>query len=404
MRIAHVKYVIDNIIHRKLRSWLTVISILIGIMAIYSLVSFGQGLSDYINTFAAESGTDKLFVQAKSAAVPGTDPNFYISTDDIDFLRKVNGINEIVGMYFTSAEIQKDKEKKYTFVISMPTGPELDMVMEMFTVKIFRGRNLKSGDRLKTVLGYNYQFPNKIFKKPVDLNEKIIINGRTLEVVGFFGEVGNPQDDSQIYLTDEGFLLLYPDTENKYQIAIARSNPGESAPAVALRAEEKLRKHKGLKEGEEDFFIQTFEQAIETFSTVLLVINAILVLIAFISLIVAAVNIMNTMYTAVLERTKEIGVMKAIGARNSDILFIFVIESGFLGMIGGALGITAGYGIARLGGIIAAQSGYALLYPVFPIWLTIGCLLFAFIVGAAAGFLPARQAAKLKPVDALRYE
>lgn len=404
MKIAHIKYVIDNIRHRKLRSWLTVISILIGIMAIYALVSFGQGLSDYINSFAAESGSDKLFVQAKSAAVPGTDKNFYISTEDIEFLSKVNGINEIVGMYFDSAEIQLDQEKKYTFVISMPTGPELEMVMEMFTVKVIRGRNLKTGDKLKTVLGYNYQFPNKIFKKAIDLNEKVLLNGETVEVVGFFEEVGNPQDDSQIYLTEEGFLLLYPDTENKYQLAIARSDPGEYAPDVALKAEEKLRKHQGVEEGNENFFIQTFEQAIETFSTVLLVINAILVLIAFISLIVAAVNIMNTMYTAVLERTNEIGVMKAIGAKNSDILFIFVLESGILGMIGGALGIIAGYGIARLGGFITAQAGYAAFYPVFPIWLTIGCLLFAFLVGVAAGFFPARQAAKLKPVDALRYE
>jgi len=120
--------------------------------------------------------------------------------------------------------------------------------------------------------------------------------------------------------------------------------------------------------------------------------------------LVAAVNIMNTMYTAVLERTKEIGIMKAIGSRNRYILMIFFFESGILGLIGGTIGILFGYGLAKMGGAIAAEAGYALLQPFFPWWLTVGCLTFAFLVGATSGFFPALQASKLKPVDALRYE
>ena len=113
---------------------------------------------------------------------------------------------------------------------------------------------------------------------------------------------------------------------------------------------------------------------------------------------------MNTMYTAVLERTKEIGIMKAIGAKNKSILFIFIFESGLLGIIGGGLGVMSGYIIAKIGGMIAAASGYSMLQPSFPIYLTLGCLLFAFFVGAGSGFFPAVQASKLKPVDSLRYE
>jgi len=165
-----------------------------------------------------------------------------------------------------------------------------------------------------------------------------------------------------------------------------------------------LRKHKDIDEGKETFYIQSFEQVIEQFSTVLVVINAILVLIALISLIVAGVNIMNTMYTAVLERTPEIGVMKAIGARNSDIMFIFLVESGILGLVGGTLGIAFGYFIAKIGEAALAGAGYAAFYPIFPWQLTVGCLAFAFLVGSLAGLLPAKQASKLKPVDALRYE
>ena len=149
----------------------------------------------------------------------------------------------------------------------------------------------------------------------------------------------------------------------------------------------------------------SFKLGEETFAAnVMDVINGVLVLIALISLVVAGVNIMNTMYTAVLERTQEIGIMKSVGARNSDILAIFLFESGFLGAVGGVMGIIFGWAIASAGGAAAAAAGYALLRPEFPLWLIIGCVAFAFFVGAMAGLLPAIQASKLKPVDALRYE
>ena len=127
-------------------------------------------------------------------------------------------------------------------------------------------------------------------------------------------------------------------------------------------------------------------------------------IIAGISIIVGGIGITNTMYTAVLERTKEIGIMKAVGAQNKDIMLIFLLESGMLGLIGGALGVVFGYLIASIGGQIAVGYGYAILQPIFKWQLVVGCLGFAFFIGAIAGLLPARQASKLRPVDALRYE
>ena len=142
----------------------------------------------------------------------------------------------------------------------------------------------------------------------------------------------------------------------------------------------------------------------ETYSVIMNVLNGILFLIASISVVVAGVNIMNTMYTSILERTQEIGIMKSLGAKNSFILFTFMIESGILGLIGGILGIGLGYAIAKLGGFIAAQQGLARLQPTFPLWLIIGCLIFAFLIISLAGLLPSIRASKLKPVDALCYE
>ncbi|MFC1752662.1 ABC transporter permease [Thermoproteota archaeon] len=404
MKLEYFKYAFDNVKHRKMRSWLTIISILIGIAAIYALVSFGQGLSSYVDTLSEDMGKDKIIVQSRGVGAAGTDPNFYIPSEDVDFLSKIKGIKQIVGMYFQTAEVEKDKQKKYVFASSFPGGEYRDLVMSLMTVDLDKGRELKKGDKLKAVMGYNYQLADKIFEKPLKLNDKVLINGHSVEIIGFFQSIGNPQDDSNIYFTEEGMLSIFPDTEDKFQIAFGSAEPTADPIEVAERAEEKLRKHKGVDEGKETFYIQTFEQVIEQFSTVLVVINAILVLIALISLIVAGVNIMNTMYTAVLERTQEIGVMKAIGARNSDIMLIFLIESGILGLVGGALGIGFGYSIAKFGESILASVGYAAFYPIFPWQLTLGCLLFAFIVGSLAGLLPAKQASKLKPVEALRYE
>ena len=404
MKLDYIKYALENIMHKKLRSWLTVLSILIGIMAIFALVSFGQGLSYYVNSLSSQMGTDKLMIYAKGFGAPGMDENFYISDKDIDVIGKVNGVAEVTGMYAKGVEVEFNKEKKYSFGIGMPQGPERRMVSEMATIEVGEGRDLKKSDKLNIVLGYNYQFPNIIFKKPVNVGDTVRINGIDTRVVGFYEAVGNPQDDSQVYFTIEGFELVFPEIINKFQYALARTQPDADPAAVAEKATEKLRKFKGQKAGQEDFFIQTFEQAIETFMTIMTVINGVLVLIALISLVVAAVNIMNTMYTAVLERTSEIGVMKAVGARNSDIMTMFIFESGLFGLVGGALGIFAGYLVAKTGGAIATAYGYPILQPIFPLWLIAGCLMFSFFVGAVAGLLPAVQASRLQPVEALRYE
>ena len=403
MRGDEIVYSIQNIRKRKLRSSLTILSILIGIAAIFALWSFGSGLEIYIKKIAEESGQNKLFIQAKSVGAPGTDENFFIAREEVNFVSKVKGVDEIVGMYFSAGEIEFNRIKKFYYLMGLDTD-KIDFIEETFANSIFSGRQLKEGDLDKAVLGYNYQFNDKIFKKGIRLGDKIKINGNIFEVVGFFEEVGNPQDDSNVYISKEAFEQLYPDKKDRYGFVILSSQNGVLTKELAERIEEKLRKFKNQDKGKEDFFVQTFEDAIATFTTIIAVIRGVLLLIALVSILVAFVNIMNTMYTAIIERTKEIGIMKAVGAKNEDILFIFMFESGFLGLVGGIAGVILGYVVASAGGAAAAANGFALLKPVFPISLIVGCLLFSFIVGVTAGYLPARRASRLKPVDALRYE
>jgi putative ABC transport system permease protein len=403
VRIEEIMYSLKNIMHRKTRSLLTVLSILIGMMAIFTLVSFGLGIGRYIDDLKTEQGADKLFIQAKGTGAPGTDPNFFISKDDVNFVEKIKGVKNIAGFYNKVGEIELKSEKAYVFVMGL-SPRKIKFMEEAFAMKPVKGRSLKSGDDNKAVLGYNYQFDSKVLKKKVTLGDKILINSKPFDVIGFYEQIGNPSDDANIYITESAMESLYSNINGKYAFAIARTQKETKPEELASRITEKLRKHKGQKEGKEDFFVQTFADAIETFGVIINIINGVLILIALVSVIVAAVNIMNTMYTAVLERTKEIGVMKAIGARNSDILLIFVLEAGTLGTIGSVIGIVFGFIVSSFGGIIAKEAGIAMLRPIFPIQLVIGCILFGFIVGSLAGFLPALQASKLRPVEALRYE
>lgn len=403
MNLDQMKYALNNLLHRKMRSWLTVLSILIGIMAIYAIISFGLGMQSYINEFAEGSAARIIMILPKGVGAPGLDDTFFISPEDINYVDKIKGVESIMGMYAKVGEISFKKENKYSFILGL--DPEkTDLVDNAFGFKVEKGRHLKKGDITKIVVGYNYQLDDTIFSRGLSTGEKIEINGEPFHIVGFYEEIGNPDDDSNIYMTFDGFETLYPASKDKFGYVMAQAAPTEDAEKLAEKIQDKLRRYKGQEEGKEDFYAQTYSDLLETFTVVLNVINGVLVLIAFVSLIVAFVNIMNTMYTAVIERTKEIGIMKAIGAKNSDILGVFVVESGMLGMVGGIMGVLLGWLIAKGGGAAAAAAGYSSLYPIFPWYLTTGCIAFAFFVGAFAGLLPAIQASKQKPVDALRYE
>ena len=387
MNLEEVSYSIKNLWERRTRSVLTVLSILMGITAIFTLMSFGEGMKVYMDVLADEVGADKLFIQSKGIGAPGTDENFYISKDEIDFVDKIKGTKDVNGFYMKIGELKFKKELRYGYLLGF-SPDDKEFMEEVFTVSTIKGRSLENGDLNKITLGYNYQLPKKVFDKPLAPGDKIQVNGNDFEVVGFYDEIGGP-DDNNMYLLDEAFEILYPESKDKYAMVMLRSDKSIDPQDLAEKIEDKLRKYKGQDEGKEDFFVETFADALEQFGIIINVINSVLILIALVSVIVASVNIMNTMYTAVLERTKEIGIMKAIGARNSKILFIFVFESGFLGLVGGALGVVLGYFISSFGGSIAAMSGLPMLQPVFPPALTIGCILFATTIVAVSGFLPA---------------
>ena len=151
--------------------------------------------------------------------------------------------------------------------------------------------------------------------------------------------------------------------------------------------------------------MQTPLQLVSAFSAIFNIVQAVVIGIAAISLLVGAVGIANTMYTSVVERTKDIGVMKAVGATNEQITVLFLVESGMLGLTGGIVGIIVGIFIGKMIQYASSAAlGVTLIRAEFPLSLIFGALVFAFVLGAISGMLPALAAAKLKPVDALRFK
>ena len=187
--------------------------------------------------------------------------------------------------------------------------------------------------------------------------------------------------------------------EDEVNVILAHIRPGFDSEVVGAEIITKLKRSRG----DENFEVFTPEQLLAQIGSVIGIVQTILVGIATISLLVGGIGIMNTMYTSVLERVRDIGVMKAVGARNFDILLIFLFEAGMLGAVGGIIGIAFGSAAAMVVGVIAEYSGFPLLVRIEPV-VVLGGLLFAFVVGCVSGAVPSWNASKLRPVDSLRYE
>ncbi len=400
-----VKYSLNNIRKSKARSVLTILSIFVGIATIFIFISYGWGLYDYIDNFASSSSADKLLIQPKGGAVPGLDNTFKLLDNDLDAVKNTPGIYEATGVHMDAGELVQKKLKKYAFIMSYDT--DLPLVMELWDIHIIKGRALRKGDLGKVTLGYNYMLKNKIFPKAYTVNSKINIQGRDLRIVGFYESVGNPQDDSNIYITNsfaEDILRKNGSTgELPYGMIIARADKDDISGAEK-RIEKSLRRERNLDKGKEDFNVQSYADLLESFTVILDIIIGFIILIALISVIVSAVNTANTMISSVLERFKEIGILKSIGARNSEIFKIFLFESGFLGFVAGCIGVLVGWAGANFGAGILDNLGYSFLSPHYSWILFVGCIGFATLTGAISGMVPAWRASKINAVDALRYE
>jgi putative ABC transport system permease protein len=398
----YIVFTVSNIVSRKKRSMLTIIAIVIGISAVVSLTSLGYGLQDTINEEFESMGTDKLMIMPGSSmfSMMGIGGGS-MTKHDMDVIKRVDGIETAGAMIYKSAKVEFKGETKYTFVIGLPTDETRKVIDSMQQIKVTEGRDLKKSDSNAVIVGYLI-INDEFFGKGISLGDKISIEGRDFKIIGALDRIGSRPDDTQVYIPLDTAREIFDEPE-KIDIIIAKIKSGYDASVVAEDVKEALRKDRGVEKGEEDFTVQTSEQLLDTFSSIFSLVMMVVIGIAAISLLVGGVGIMNTMYMSILERTREIGVMKSIGAMNSDILLMFLIESGFLGLFGGIAGCLLGIGIAKLVETII-QGQIIMLRASISTELIAGTLLFSFVIGTVSGMLPARRAARLQPVEALRYE
>lgn len=404
MRWDYVKLGAKNLKQRQLRSWLTMIGIFIGIATVVSLIALGQGLRTAVGAQFASLGTDQLTVTAQGSGFgpPGQGAAVSLDESDLDTVRRAQYVKVAAGRILRPLPALFNNERQIVFIASIPRDPdERDLALSFQNARAAQGRIPRDGDGLRVAVGASFSEDGDQFGKPLQIGDKLNIQDQRVEVIGILERRGSPQSDGSFLMSEDGARELLNEPE-EYSFIVAKV---ESEGVVDLAREsisKDLRASRNVKEGREDFVIETPGDVLAAFNTIIGGVTAVLVGIAAISLIVGGIGIMNTMYTAVLERTREIGIMKAVGARNHDVLAIFMFESGMLGLMGGIIGVILGVGLSQLvvlGGSLALGPG--ILSSDISLGLILSALAFSFFVGLAAGSLPAYEAARLPPVEAL---
>ena len=411
----------QSIVHRKMRSWLTVIGVFIGITAVVALITIGLSFEQTINEqIEGVFGVDTFIILHEDAFGPRSRGNGGAEEYALDlaYLKTIDGVKTAAAIRNDSAYVEGPSDSQGNsqvgFFQVMGLSPELVTEFTAF----FGDLEVQAGGRLfapndtdVTVLGSSIAE-----RLGAQVGDSILVAGDDnaelhLQVIGIMALQDDTEDSQQgfsmgasgpdadtIYVPYDTMESLFGPADD-VALTLVRTQPGYDVNEVADRAEE------ALKARGSEITTVTYTDLSDFIGTIVRIVSAFLGGIAGISLLVGGVGVMNTMFTSVLERTKEIGVLKAVGAKNWHVLSIFLIESGLMGLVGGIVGVVLGLLLSRAGVFVINQlvSGIDLSFAISAS-LIVYTLLGSFAIGAIAGLWPAWRASKLQVVDALRYE
>ena len=395
---------LTSLMAHRMRSFLTTLGILIGTASVIAVVSLVQGFSASIKDQFADLGGSTMNLQAEN-----NNDNFrtgklnFITFDDVDALRyRVAGIGQVAPMMQVQATGASYRGRAATPDV-LATTAEFQLVRARFPeFGRFIVESDDRGRRRVAVIGAQLRDDLKMPRNPV--GEFIRVGNEWFKVVGVMekrGEIfGFSQDNYVVIPFDVGRAMM--GNNNQPFLSVSFTVPDlEQVEAVRERAKRAIRLSRKLKPGkEDDFKIEAADSFVKQFEQVTGTATAVLAGVVSISLLVGGIGIMNIMLVSVTERTREIGILKALGATRRDILVQFLLEAGLLALLGGLIGIILGYGIGV---------GVAALIPNFPpaqvpLWVVIAAAGFSAMVGVVFGIMPASKAASLDPIEALRYE
>ena len=381
------------------------LGIIIGITAVVSLIGMGEGLKAAITSQFGMLGTDKLTVTATGGfGPPGTAVVKPLTRNNVKKINKINGVEEVAGRLIRAGKLEFNDVVSFGYAASMPDGDMRKMVEEALNLKASNGRLLRDGDTKKIVIGSKLG-KDELNGKKITVGSKILISDTEFKVVGILKPIGNFIMDGSILMNEDDLRKLLDIPNDDFDLIVIQVRGETNIEQVQKNIERLMRKERNVKEGEEDFTVQSPEAILGQVNSTLFAVQLFLYIIAGISIVVGGIGIMNTMFMSVVERTREIGIMKSIGAKNSAIFSLFFVESGLIGMVGGIVGALSGVGLAKLlAGIGRKALGIDLISAHISPWLIISAVTGSFLLGSIFGIIPALNAAKLHPVDALRHK
>lgn len=397
------KMAISGMIANKLRTALTLLGIVIGVGAVIAMVSVGFGLQEQVKAKFSGLGSDKLIIlsggRTSTGARIASGQGVRLKMDDIEAIeKKVEGISEITPSVSTSRQVVY-KNSNWTTTIQGVT-PNIVIMddLDIDNGSMFTSRDLKSKKRV-AVIGKTVA--ENLFASEDPVGKVLRIDRAPYRIIGTYGEKGNSgfsDADDRIYIPfDTAQTRMLGITYiRKIDVKVANES---NIDEVEENIKTVLRKQHHIKTGEyDDFSIHNMASIMDTALDVTSKITLFLGIVASISLLVGGIGIMNIMLVSVTERTREIGIRKALGATYRDILLQFLIESMTIGTIGGAIGVLLGVGGSYAMGSITNFT------PVISVPSIIIAVVFSMVIGVFFGIYPARKAALLDPIDALRYE
>ena len=397
----------ESLLANKMRSGLTVLGIIIGVAAVIAVLAIGNGTQESILGEIQGVGTNLLFVTSGgSEDITNPKP---LTLSDADALAEpfsAPSIDGVAPVLNGRVEVTFAGENKSTTVVGVT--PDYASVRN---VGLSEGEFVSDTDlagRSAVVLLGTEVAEDLFGRKSGLVGEKVRIEGQPFRVIGILEEkggsaMGSEDDQILVPMTTAQTRLLQRSTPNQVDIIYVQAVASDAVPQASLEISQILSARHRTMIGEEDFSILSQQDFLDLASTITGVLTIFLGGIAAISLLVGGIGIMNIMMVSVVERTREIGLRKALGARRIDILSQFLIESLLLSVLGGFIGILLGWALSAIVEQIAAGSGTPIV-PAMTLESVLLAVLFSAGIGIFFGLYPANRASMLEPVEALRYE